>query len=603
MYLDQVKHTTHRAVPIPIPPTHHKCLTTMSTRKLIKPSCPLKLLYISMASLFSFALILFLVLFFTLSSASRHHGAPKSDGGGGGGLPLSARNACKVSADPSMCESQLASSDLIPPNPTAVQIIEAAMGVSSQKLQQAKSMVNDILNRSQQNHNRTVAAETCLELYGYVEPRMKSVGEALQSGKIKDARAWMSAVLVYHYDCWSALKYVNETSQVNRTMAFTWALLGFTGDALGMLVNYDQVGGDTGSWGPPKTERDGFWEKGDGSGSVINGGVPSGLTPDVTVCKQGSCSFEKVQDAVNAAPDRSPTQKFVILIKAGLYEEIVRVPFNKTNVVFLGEGMGKTIIAGDLNVGLGGITTYHSATVAVNGDGFMARDLTIKNTAGIGAQQAVALRLDSDRSVIENCEFIGNQDTLYAHSLRQYYKSCHIQGNVDFIFGNSAAVFHECQISVALRQLKPEKPANNAVTAHGRILAAQSTGFVFWGSKINGTEEYMRLYVQNPNKFNTTYLGRPWKEYSRTVFIDCTLGDLISRAGWFPWNGDFALNTLYYGEFGSKNGDGMAVDTSGRVKWSSQIPAAHVSSYSLQNFIQADEWIPTSRVLAAFKTN
>lgn len=229
-------------------------------------------------------------------------------------------------------------------------------------------------------------------------------------------------------------------------------------------------------------------------------------------------------------------------------------------------------------------------SAGVLGDGFMASGLTFQNTAGAPTHQAVAFRSDSDLSVIENCEFLGNQDTLYAHSLRQYYKSCRIRGNVDFIFGNSAAIFQDCEILVCPRQEKPEKGENNAVTAQGRTDPAQSTGFVFQNCLINGTEEYMALYNSKPS-VHKNFLGRPWKEYSRTVFINCNLQALITPQGWLPWSGDFALKTLYYGEF-QNSGPGSSL--SQRVTWSSQIPAEHVYAYSVQNFIQGNEWIPTS---------
>jgi len=227
---------------------------------------------------------------------------------------------------------------------------------------------------------------------------------------------------------------------------------------------------------------------------------------------------------------------------------------------------------------------------AILGDGFMAKDLTIENTAGPDAHQAVAFRSDSDLSVIENCEFLGNQDTLYAHSLRQFYKSCRIEGNVDFIFGNAAAVFQDCLVLVRPRQLRPEKGENNAVTAHGRTDPAQPTGFVFQNCVINGTEEYMGLYHGNP-KVHKNYLGRPWKEYSRTVFLNSELEVIVTPQGWMPWSGDFALKTLYYGEFGNK---GPGSDLSQRVSWSSKIPQDHVLAYSVQNFIQGNAWIPSS---------
>ena len=220
----------------------------------------------------------------------------------------------------------------------------------------------------------------------------------------------------------------------------------------------------------------------------------------------------------------------------------------------------------------------------------MASGLTIENTAGPDAHQAVAFRSDSDLSVMENCEFLGNQDTLYAHSLRQFYKSCTISGNVDFIFGNSASIFQDCQIKVRPRQLNPEKGENNAVTAQGRTDPAQTTGFVFENCVINGTEDYMNLYYSKP-KAHRNFLGRPWKEYSRTVFIQCLLEALITPQGWLPWSGDFALKTLYYGELGNH---GSGADLSERVPWSSQIPAQYTNMYSVENFIQGNEWIPST---------
>ncbi|KAL2521316.1 putative pectinesterase/pectinesterase inhibitor 51 [Forsythia ovata] len=541
-----------------------------------------------MASLVSLAL-LSLILFFSLSAASRHNNKPSS-----GNLTDNniIREACKASRDPLTCEAALSQSNHVPSDGTILQVIQTATSVSSQNLNKARGMVQDILDASTGNQNRSRAAKSCLEILHYSDYRINLTDVALANGKIKDARAWMTAALAYQYDCWSGLKYVNQTSQVDETMAFLYSLTGLSSNALGMLVNYDNFGQKTEAWGPPKTERDGFWEGGSGaSGSGFVGGVPSGLKVDVTVCKGGGCTYKTVQEAVNAAPDYPEAGKrFVIEIKAGVYEETVRVPLEKKNVVFLGDGMGKTVITGSLNVGLNGVSTYNSATVGVLGDGFMASGLTIQNTAGPETHQAVAFRSDSDLSVIENCEFLGNQDTLYAHSLRQYYKSCRIQGNVDFIFGNSASFFQDCLILVAPRQSDPEKGETNAVTAQGRIDPAQSTGFIFQNCTVNGTDAYNVLYNSNPS-VHKNFLGRPWKEYSRTVFIHCTLEALITPDGWLPWDGDFALKTLYYGEF---ENTGAGANMSKRVNWSSKIPAEHVNLYSVQNFIQGDQWIPES---------
>ncbi|KAE8718956.1 putative pectinesterase/pectinesterase inhibitor 64 [Hibiscus syriacus] len=541
------------------------------------------LLLISM-SVFLFLSVLTLTLFFNLSASHRHH------------LHQSAsqiRLACRSTRFQQPCENALTQSSSLPENPTSLQIIQSAISVSSQNLKMGQSMVESVLESSKGNLNRTNIATICLELLSNSDHRINSTVHSLTRREIKDARAWMSAALCYQADCWGALTYVNDTQSVNDTLAFLYSLTQHTSNALSMMVAYDNYGDDVKSWVPPKTERDGFYEKvSDGTALVSGGGVPAALKPDVTVCKDGSGGcYKTVQEAVNVAPDNvEATRRFVILIKEGVYEETVRVPMRKRNVVFLGEGMGKTVITGSLNVGQPGMTGYDSATVGVLGDGFMASGVTFANTACPDAHQALAFRSDSDLSVIENCEFIGNQDTLYAHSLRQFYKKCRIQGTVDFIFGNSAAVFQECDISVVPRQLNPEKGETNVVTAHGRTDPAQSTGLVFQNCSLNGTDEYMKYYFTNP-KVHKNFLGRPWKEYSRTVYVNCVMGPLISSDGWMPWSGNFALNTLFYGEY-QNSGPGSNVST--RVPWSSQIPAQHVYTYSVENFIQGDKWIPTS---------
>ncbi|XP_065873839.1 probable pectinesterase/pectinesterase inhibitor 51 isoform X1 [Euphorbia lathyris] len=501
--------------------------------------------------------------------------------------------ACKATQYPQICESSLIESNIAPSNPIPVQIIQSALSLSYNNLTSAQSMLESILVSEAGNENITRLAKTCLEIIGYSQYRMSKVNGTLPKGDTKNARAWMSAAVAYQYDCYGGLSYHGgNTTEINQTRSYLNTSVTLGSNTLSMIISYDLYGNETSSWEPPKTERDGFWE-GPGLSSEMgfSGGFPSKLKADATVCKDGSGGcYKTVQEAVNAAPNNTMDSKFVIHIKEGVYDEIVRILFEKKNVVFLGDGIGKSVITGSLSAAQPGVTTFESATVGVLGDGFMASGLTIQNTAGAPTHQAVAFRSDSDLSLVENCEFIGNQDTLYAHSLRQYYKSCRIQGNVDFIFGNSAAIFDDCEILVSPRLEKPEHGENNAVTAHGRTDPAQSTGFVFQNCLINGTEKYMELYHSNPS-VHKNYLGRPWKQYSRVVFINCEFEALIAAEGWMPWSGDFALNTLYYGEFENK---GPGSNLSQRVAWSSKIPKDHVHTYSVQNFIQGDEWIPTS---------
>lgn len=148
-------------------------------------------------------------------------------------------------------------------------------------------------------------------------------------------------------------------------MAFLNSLTMLTSNALGMMVSYDIYGNNTGSWRPPATERDGFWEPGSisASGQGFTTGFPPKLTADATVCRDGAGGcYQKVQDAVDAAPSNR-ANRFVIHIKAGVYKETVRIPFEKKKIVFVGDGVGKTVITGSLDAGQPGISTYNTATV------------------------------------------------------------------------------------------------------------------------------------------------------------------------------------------------------------------------------------------------
>ncbi|KAK4838400.1 hypothetical protein QYF36_013446 [Acer negundo] len=148
----------------------------------------------------------------------------------------------------------------------------------------------------------------------------------------------------------------------------------------------------------------------------------SSVTPNVVVAADGSGNFKTVAAAVAAAPEGS-SKRYVIRIKAGVYRENVEVTKKKKNIMFMGEGRSKTIITASRNV-VDGSTTFNSATVAVVGEGFLARDITFQNTAGPSKHQAVALRVGADLSAFYQCDMLAYQDTLYVHSNRQFYINC-----------------------------------------------------------------------------------------------------------------------------------------------------------------------------------
>ncbi|KAI6706619.1 hypothetical protein NL676_009581 [Syzygium grande] len=281
--------------------------------------------------------------------------------------------------------------------------------------------------------------------------------------------------------------------------------------------------------------------------------LPTLTTANIVVAQDDSGNYKTISEALTVASMRSDTTRYVIYIKAGTYEENVAVGSKLENIAFVGDGFGKTIITGCRSFDEG-FTTFNSATIAVDGDGFIAQDITFRNTAGAENHQAVALRSSSDLSVFYRCGFEGYQDTLFVHSGRQFYKECDIYGTTDFIFGNAAVVFQNCNIYA-------RNPPNkvNTITAQGRTDPNQNTGISIHNCKVTADSDL--ILVQSSVK---TYLGRPWQEYSRTVFMMTYLDNLIDLAGWLEWDGDFALNTLYYGEY-MNTGPGSS--TANRVKW------------------------------------
>jgi len=277
------------------------------------------------------------------------------------------------------------------------------------------------------------------------------------------------------------------------------------------------------------------------------------------------------------------TGRYVIFVKQGVYDETVIVDKKKENVTMYGDGSQKTIVTGSKNF-VDGVRTFQTATFVALGEGFLAKAMGFRNTAGPEKHQAVAVRVQADRSVFLNCRFEGYQDTLYAQTHRQFYKSCVISGTVDFIFGDAAAIFQNCLIIVR----KPLDNQQNIVTAQGRIDKFESTGIVLQNCKIQADNALVPVKTTI-----RSYLGRPWKEYSRTIIMESTIDDLIHPDGFLPWEGDFALKTLYYAEFNNK---GPGAKTTARVKWPGYkvINRQEALEYTVGPFLQGD-WISATR--------
>ncbi|WPO81661.1 pectinesterase family protein [Chryseobacterium sp. JJR-5R] len=297
----------------------------------------------------------------------------------------------------------------------------------------------------------------------------------------------------------------------------------------------------------------------------------------ITVAKDGSGDFTSVQKAINSVRDLGPAEA-LISIKSGTYNEKVVIPSSKHKITLEGENKDNTIItnndfSGKLNAFNEKMTTFNSYTVLVMGDDIKISNLTIQN-GSCNEGQAVSLHVEGDRFMIKNSKILGCQDTVYSatsHS-RQYFENCYIEGTTDFIFGQATVVFKSCTI---------KSLADSYITA-AATEADKKYGFVFFDCKLIAKEGITKVY-----------LGRPWRPYAKTVFINTEIGKHILPEGWNPWKGDKMFpdkeKTAYYAESGSK-GDGGNI--SKRVSWSHQLTKKELKNYTIGKIFA--DWNPVN---------
>ena len=267
----------------------------------------------------------------------------------------------------------------------------------------------------------------------------------------------------------------------------------------------------------------------------------------LVVSRDGTGNFRTLQEAIESARafmDYTVT----IYVKNGVYKEKVIVPSWVENIDIIGEDRDKTIITYDDHANINKMGTFRTYTVKVEGSDITFKNLTIENNAAqLG--QAVALHTEGDRLKFINCRILGNQDTIYtgAKFTRLYFKDCYIDGTTDFIFGPSTALFENCMI---------HSKRNSYVTAASTPKEAKY-GYIFKHCKLTAEPGVDKVY-----------LGRPWRPYAYTLFIECELGKHIVPAGWHNWGKQSNEETARYMEY--KN-TGEGANVSERVAWSKQL--------------------------------
>ncbi|KAK3007050.1 hypothetical protein RJ639_017069 [Escallonia herrerae] len=497
------------------------------------------------------------------------------------------------------CESSL--QNAVRSNPSASQAKDLPKAAISVVLVEIKKVINQT---SKLRLQKKAAFDDCMVLLNdAIEELNSSVAnmdtkdsEKLSS-RTPNLNNWLSAVMSYQQTCIDGFPDGEAKTELQKSLKNSKQL---TSNALAIV---SQVSSILSTFQTPTASRRLLATSEPRLPSLGKDGLPSWMnhedrrmlkadgpkqTPNTTVAKDGSGNFTTISAALAALPQKYQG-RYVIYVKEGIYEENVVVTKKMVNVTIYGDGSQKTIVTGSKNY-VDGVPTFQTATFAALGERFMAQSIGFRNTAGPEKHQAVALRVQSDHSIFLNCRMEGYQDTLYAQTHRHFYRSCYITGTVDFIFGDAAAIFQNCMIYVR----KPMDNQQNIVTAQGRVDRRETTGIVLQNCRILADDK-----LEPAKSKIKSYLGRPWKEYSRTIVMESEIDDLIHPEGWLPWNGDFALKTLYYAEYNNK---GTGANLKARVKWPGYkvIKKEEAMKYTVDPFIQGDSWLKAADIPVHF---
>ncbi|XP_024178093.1 putative pectinesterase/pectinesterase inhibitor 28 [Rosa chinensis] len=478
------------------------------------------------------------------------------------------------------------------------ELIKLGFQITMDKIQEVinnSSTLKDLAKDPMANQ----ALENCKELLTYSIDDLKKSFEKIGPFEVRklkeyveDLKIWLSASISYEQTCLDGFQ--NTTGDAGTKMQdILKQSQELTKNGLAMVTEISNLFGNSNL----KTQRRLLAEAPidpkkapkiipswiDGRKLDLTTANPSSLKPNVVVAMDRSGKYKTINEALKDIPKDNSQKMFVIYIKEGVYNENVLLDKHMTNVMFIGDGPTKTKITGNKNYA-NGIQTFKTATVAVIGDYFIAKDIGFENTAGPKGHQAVALRVQSDLSIFYNCRIDGYQDTLYTQTHRQFYRDCTITGTIDFIFGDAAVVFQNCKLIIR----KPDPNQDIMVTAQGRSDKRQPTAIVLQNCTISGEKDY----IEDKNT-KMAYLGRPWNTYSRTIVMQSQIDDVINPLGWMEWTGKINHQTCWFGEY-SNRGPGAA--TNKRVNWYKLATPEQAGEFAPGRILFGDRWIKPSGV-------
>ena len=305
---------------------------------------------------------------------------------------------------------------------------------------------------------------------------------------------------------------------------------------------------------------------------ILLTGLAADAQKKITVAADGSGDFRNIQSALNAVPEGN-AEPLTIFVRKGIYKEVVIVDATKNFIRLVGEDRDQTVISYDNHAGTrlpngDTLNTWTCATCFVYGNDFRAENISFENNAGFTAGQAVALRVEGNRTAFINCTMKGNQDVLFlsGSGVKQYFRGCTIEGTTDFIFGAATAVFKDCLI-------RSKKNSHVTAASTNSIIPF---GFVFYNCRL----------VADSN-INKVSLGRPWSPTASVTYINCWMGSHIIPEGWNNWKNPANEATARYAEY---NSGGPGAHPGSRVKWARQLTEQEVNNYTISRIL--GEWDP-----------
>lgn len=326
-----------------------------------------------------------------------------------------------------------------------------------------------------------------------------------------------------------------------------------------------------------------------------------------------SGGFSTISSALSSI-SKDNSVPVTIEISPGVYREKLTIDRPFVTLVGMGNESGDTILTYD-DYALDQMEdgqkrgTFRSYSVFIDTHDVTLKHLTIENASGDSKThgQAIALYADGDRLILEDCRLLGHQDTLFTGPLpprevlpggfigpkqfapringRHYYKDCFICGDIDFIFGSATAYFENCTLQSLRRPLEdaPEDGIQGYVTA-ASTPEGQEYGYVFSHCR----------FTSDCCPKASVYLGRPWREYAKTVLLHCELGEHIHPAGFHDWNKASVRDTVFYGEYQSSGSKAAADSTQSRASFCRVLDSSQAEHFSREAVLSgSDGWTPS----------